>query len=298
MLRRNMIHEWRRQFPVHGAGVHVLCSGQGAPARLPDLAVDESFPFAFLCTHEHGMVYIHADNQRAVVTWDLQRCHYQALEQAREWLEDNHAGQVILRFRYAGLRIEKHNSMAVAVERMGKLNWYRDIPNGERIVIAGNAENFSNTTAIKRGLEIADSAKNINEMSALLPYLLIWTQCEKTGNLIREHVGKKSGATLFWGDDWQRAAVGREYEWSDPGEHYPERVAENYLRVLDTGDPTIDHIYALAFNDIEGGVWLPYQRLLFRTQLLDGRPALACLSDLTSDLEFPILPNPVVNLTQ
>jgi len=80
--------------------------------------------------------------------------------------------------------------------------------------------------------------------------------------------------------------------------NFSERVSANYLPVLYSGIPIVDHVYGLAFNDLEGGVWLPYQRLLFQTHLVDGRPALACLTDLTENITIPMLPTPVANLMQ
>jgi len=297
-LQQTMIHEWRMQFPVNALGNHVLCSGEAAPVTLPTSVAGEHFSFAFLCTHEHGMVYIHADNQRAIVNWDLQRCHPGALDRAREWLMDNHTGQVILRFRYLGLRIEKFDSVTVSVDRMGKLDWYRDVPKGEQVAISNNTDSYSNTAAIQRGFEIADRACDIGEMGALLPYLLVWSQCEDTGHLIREHAGRNSGAAIFFGSEWQRTAAGEAYDGETQGEYFSERVSANYLPVLYSGIPIVDHVYGLAFNDLEGGVWLPYQRLLFQTHLVDGRPALACLTDLTENITIPMLPTPVANLMQ
>jgi len=296
MLRHKMIHEWQTHLDFLDPSKEVLCSGFGDPVDLPDMNLDDQAFFKGHCLRERGMVHIHTDGRRAIVTWDLQCSLPEAIEQAREWIEEHHTGQVVLRFRYAGLRIEKHDSVKVAVDRMGKLVWYKGVPVTSRATMTESTDFQSNTTAIRRGLEISDGAESVIDLQALLPYLLLWRRCEKTGSYIREHVGRKSGGALFWGDDWRSNAVGHEYDMEDPGEDFSNCVTEKYARVLDGGDPEIDHFYGLIFNDRDGGVWVPYQRLLFRTQLRDGRPCLACLSDLTPHVNIPLLPSPIVDL--
>jgi len=289
-----MIHEWQLRPVLRGPSKEVLCSGYGDPVEVSDLSLEEQPFFKFHCLHERGMVHIWSGLDETCVNWELPRVDAGALDQACEWLEEWCNGSVVLRYRYGGLRVEKYPNARSATSRILRLAAYQNVAVGEKAIIheAGDIQDCSHF--IRRGFQLADQSNQLSDLIALMPYLLVYTQSEENGELVRLHAGELSAAAQFYGADWQRQ-TGARYSWDDAGEDYSSAVSVNYARALN-GQIVIDHIYALTFSDVEGGVWAPYQRLLFRTQLRNGRSALACLSDLTDRLAFPLLPSPVVDL--
>jgi len=198
-----MIHEWQLRPVPRGPSKEVLCSGYGDPVEVSDLNLEEQPFFKYRCLHEHGMVHILSGLNEACVNWELPRVQSGALDQACEWLEDRCTGSVVLRYRYGGLRVEKYSSARSAISRILRLAAYQNVAVREKAIIHETGDLRDSSRIIRRGFELADRSHQLSDLIALMPYLLVYTESEDNGELVRLHAGESSAAAQFYGADWQ-----------------------------------------------------------------------------------------------
>ena len=140
--------------------------------------------------------------------------------------------------------------------------------------------------AIDRALR---GERRLDAYGDVLSRILIYRQCERTGQWITVHAGGLSGAAQVFGPDWIRNAPGRPYEIEQPGERFSRAVMVGLRWVCRNGRPRLDDVRGIVKLPNGEKIWVSYQRLAFPLRTPKGAPLLASLTDVRDDISIPFM---------
>ncbi len=253
--------------------------------------------FRRIALHRLGMVQVTRRPGKARVEFDLHRARDTALNATVDFLVGAAGlGLVELRFYHQAWNIEYHPDGATAARRIEQVMGFRGVVFANTVTslersLSAQAAVTSPLRDAFRLVENRASKLTIAECAELIPYLMIYRRDERpaAGNWVSLFGGNRSGSAWVFGQDWVREARGRPYRIDEPGRRYSYSVMQAYARVLETGEPRLDHIRAIIRRPGKDPLWVPYERLLYRAAAEDGQPVLCCLSSITQDIAIPFM---------
>ena len=131
--------------------------------------------------------------------------------------------------------------------------------------------------------------QKLNSLGVLAQCALSFKRERKDSRLLFDHIGRASGAVRVFGGEWAETAIGQLCHRSQPDFEFDDRVCEVYQRVLDTGEPVVDHIRAIIRKDGGDPAWVPYRRLVVPSRDRMGVPVVLSICDVRNDLVIPFM---------
>ncbi len=263
----------------------------------PDSAEKAERTFRRVALHRLGMVRVARHPRRTVVEFDLRQVDDTALDATVEFVASaGHPGPVELRFLHRAWNIEGHFDAPVAARRIQEVRSFRDVVIANTVTtlrrpLSARAMISPRLRDAMRLVEARGSSLTLLECAELIPQLNIFRRDNRLGlaHWVSLFAGNQSGSAWVFGQNWAREACGRPYRIDEPGRQYSYSVMQAYARVLETGEPQLDHIRAIIRRPGKDPLWVPYERLLFRAATDDGEPVLCCLSGITQDIAIPFM---------
>jgi len=245
-----------------------------------------------------GMVKLLVRPSRVAIKWDLRRVAPESLESVLDYLDDQRAGRkVSLIFFYEGWNAEVWDNEDAAVRRIRQVSAYRDVWLSDHVWVRPTAlDRLPRATALlQAGFKTWERSGGRLDLSRhpgwrdIVARLLIYRPGPRDEGLMLVEAGAQADCLKVFDPRWKASARNRAYDYEYPSRRYSDRVAPAYARALETEEPWLDHVRALIPRGEREPAWAPYQRLVLPVRLADGAPAIACLCNLTQDVDIPFL---------
>ena len=276
---------------LHFVGQHSNSSAFHQPFR--KFYQDENIAFRHL-----GLILIEFKASSTVVRWDVKSVNTQSIDAALNYLDGLKPDQsVTLKFYFDGWNTENFLETRSAIRRIKTVSGYRNVELSWDVLIRQiPLENISQSRPLlKRTLSSWMKSKGTlpsvedHEHRELFEHMLIMMLNDTQDGVIRGHVGRKSAAKKVFGANWSRNALLKSITSNGPEGQYMKQINPSYMEVLTSGEPRLEHIRAKITREGHEPVWVPYQRLLTPTTLIDGTPAVISMTDVTQELAIPFM---------
>jgi len=264
--------------------------GAVSGGAFPDTGIGAHFAFS-----RYGLLRVRRCASQVAVRFDLRGAEDNGIESVRRFLDrECRDCEIDLGFYFDAWNFERYSSSSNALARLDEVRGFRDITLAEKITAKQlPPDRIANCGSLLRWIaeRISGSHKDIDlkSIAHVLDYLVIYHWDEVSSQWVTLHAGKNSGCAWVYGQAWVQDAAGRPYRMDEPGRTYSKRVMHPYAKVLETGEPWLGHIRAVMERPGKTPLWVPYERFLFRVFDTSGRPLLACLSNITQDIDIPFL---------
>ncbi len=253
--------------------------------------------FRRIALHRLGMIQVTLRPGTALVEFDLHRVDDTALDSAADFLASAaYPGPVELRFFHRAWNMERYPEGTVAARRIQEVRGFRSVVFANTVTSLNQSLSAESavTSPLRSALRLVEdrtSKLTLHDCADLVPHLNIFRPDTQLGSAkwVSLFAGNRSGSAWVFGQNWAQEARGRPYRIDEPGRQYSFSVMKAYARVLDTGEPQLDHIRAIIRRPGKDPLWVPYERLLFRAAIEDGEPVLCCLSAITQDIAIPFM---------
>jgi hypothetical protein len=212
-----------------------------------------------------GYVKVSLGPKETIVKWDLFAANWASLYFTMEWMAGL-PGPYMLRYFLAGWFEETYEDLEQALDRMDLILGKSDIRLSKRTFVQEADPNRP---------DIPPSLKSAILERKIAPEVAVdCVHDPMTGRFLVDRVGPKSTIARLWG----LSPV------SYPcltGHSYDQMVSRAYPKVLKSGEPHYDHVYA-AMNTPDGSVvWIPYQRVVVPKRFAHGRRGVAVVTEQT-----------------
>jgi hypothetical protein len=264
--------------------------GATGGGQFPDTGLGAHFAFS-----RYGLLRVRRRGSQVAVRFDLRAAEDNGIESVRRFLDRECKDcQIDLGFYFDAWNFERYSHGKDALARLEEVRGFRGISLAERITTKElPPDSVSNCGPMLQwiGEELVAPHKDpdLKSIQRLLEYLVIYQWDDVNSQWVCLHAGRKSGCAWVYGQSWVEESAGRPYRMDEPGMTYSRRVMHPYARVLETGEPWLGHIRAIMERPGKTPLWVPYERFLFRVAGPDGQPLLACLSNITQDIDIPFL---------
>lgn len=259
--------------------------------------IDRSIKGEVLAFRHLGLVHIEFGGPTITIRWNVQCAGQEAIDAVLNFLDGCHSHRINLRFYYNGWISESYPDSQQAIQRIQDVSLYRDVLWSEDCLI--HKQKISDIKDSTNLLQDAYASWEKSEGSLpgfdddehmeIFESMLIMVPNLKGDGLVMAHVGTQSLTWKELGADWSRKAVGKSLIRSGPMREYEEQVSPSYLEALKSGEPQHDHIRAIINREGREPGWFSYHRLLTPTTLLDGKPAVVCLTDISQASSIPFM---------
>ena len=259
--------------------------------------LDCSFDTVFM--RHLGQVKLIVEPNKIEIIWDSEFVVNEALDSVIEGL--SMCGRelpVVLTFYFHGWSHGPVLSSSQAIAKINQVQKIRDVDllYSTRIEDKPVSESLNASSAIKTGFQSWRQSggrfdKYSNDMLAeVLPSALIYRPDNKHQDIVFSWIGNQSFSMQMYGQEWGRGALGQPFDLplgTEDG-NYVDRTSVAYEEVWETGEPRYQYIRTLFYTDGHDPEWLYYRRLLTRSILHDGTPALVCLSEAVRSEPIPL----------
>lgn len=245
-----------------------------------------------------GLIKVMESPMDLLIYWDVQCVKERAIDSL---LDDLSVRKNVLRiglvFFYGGWSCERYNHPSAAIKRIGQIQTYRLVEPMSAVVVRRQplSDLRQSTAFIQKNFRAWDRSRgdlqrlSPGDLHALTTNSVFHQADARDQTLIFSHIGEKSLSGLVFGENWIREAIGAPYRKDPAHMGYSDRVCQDYLDVIDTGEPNLTHIRALIDLPDQDPIWVSYHRLLLRSYLPNGTPVLICLSERSQNLEVPFM---------
>lgn len=263
---------------------------------LPHHMIADNRVAARIAFTHYGMANVSLDRYAATIRWNIATISDDSMAWAAMTVAQRHPQtEITLEFFWGGWRCEPGYDIAGALERITQLATYRYV---DPFIGSAMVERPIDDAMGSEGVLIAKtfdswerSAGSLTHehMSLLSPFFLTFRPDRSERDLRFGHVGLSSAGVNVWGVDWAREAPGRVCHRSQPDFEYDDRVCETYYRVLETGEPQLEHVRALIRRENCDPAWLSYRRLVVPARDRMGVPTVVSVCTLGNDLAIPFM---------
>ncbi|MDX1711903.1 MAG: hypothetical protein R3316_12295 [Rhodovibrionaceae bacterium] len=264
--------------------------GAASGGIFPDTGIGAHFAFS-----RYGLLRVRRCGSQVAVRFDLRAAEDDGIESVRRFLDrECRDCEIDFGFYFDAWNFEHYSHGSDALTRLEEVRDFRQITLAERITAKQlEPERVMNCGSLLQwiGRRLSGPQKDIGleSIQDILDYLVLYQWDEESSQWVCLHAGRKCGCAWVYGQSWVRGAAGRPYRVDEPGRTYSKRVMHPYARVLETGEPWLGHIRAIMERPGQTPLWVPYERFLFRVFAPNGQPMLACLSNITQDIDIPFL---------
>lgn len=237
--------------------------------------------------HHLGQVKLDLAPALVEVSWDNDKVHAKSLETAKSILSDlNRDIQTRLSFYHRGWEFEILGDTLSAAERIEEIEACGSVQVLHDTLISecSIADVFFANARIRHGFQTWDRSTgdfrkaDQNDLAKILPHTLIYCPDKGDGNLVYSWIGGDSSIVRILGRQWINLSIGTSAlaASGEETQQFVDAIGPGIIKTMETGDPLYQHVRTLV--DIEGHekFWLPYERLLTRHVMRDGRPAVVC----------------------
>lgn len=230
--------------------------------------------------------------------WDIWYAAPEAIESMIEFLEvDKQPRRIVLDFFYGGWVTETFYVPSAAISRIQQTTSFRSVELIDTIFV--QEQNFDSidhsSDVIKRGYEYFEKTEHLFDVSdehafkSLYSKTLVYAEGESEEFFLRLHVGQNAAIARVTQSSLPYSHAVSSGVVSRPSGRYGKMVSAAYNGVLRKREPRLHHVRALFRRENSEPFWVPYQRLLYPSELSDGTPVFICLSDITEDVNIPFL---------
>ncbi len=230
--------------------------------------------------------------------WDVWYAAPEAIESMVEFLEiDKQPRRIVLDFFYGGWVTETFYVPSVAVARIRQTTSFRAVELIDTIFV--QEQQFDSiqdsSDVIKRGYEYFEKTGHLFDVGdeqafkTLYSKALVYAEGESEEFFLRLHVGHNAAIARVTQTSLPYSSIVSSGVVSRPSGRYGKMVSAAYNGVLQKREPRLHHVRALFRRDDSEPFWVPYQRLLYPSELSDGTPVFICLSDITENVNIPFL---------
>lgn len=237
------------------------------------------------------------------IAWDTHHVHPKAIHAAIERLEGMDLDvNVHIHFYFHGWCREKYDNALWALERIQEIEECKSVtPFQEtRILDCSISEVHYTNPRLRNEYRSWEKSKgnfekiDLSDLARVLPYALMFRPDEKEEDLIYSWVGTQSVAARVNSLEWVAESIGQvtHRAFGNEDQSFAEKVNLGIVKALMTGEPVFQHVRTLVRLEDDEPFWMPYQRLLTRYRLKDGR--FAVLSDVfpTRHIDIPLAGTP------
>ncbi len=268
--------------------------GEWHKARSPRLDLTGPGHYAF---RHLGLAKIGGYHPRTL-QWDLKCARPQTMLAARKWLaEQVGIRPVSLVYYFGGWFIEQVNNGLEALDRIDRLNSYRDTapPTGayemqvefEGAVLGRPIRMSYELWRRNRGrLGCSDAP----DMAALAQHIVVFGTCDNAKELRYIHIGHQSHLTQIYSAEQLRRLIGKGCRQELGGEAFSHATTSTCRNVIKSGEPAFHHICASVKLRNRPRRWFQLERGLFPFRLPEGAPALVAVYVPRRTVRIPFCP--------
>ncbi len=278
--------------------------GKWRAAELPGTGTDSAVPIGSNMRDQQtayrqlGLVKALLTPTTITFRWDIWYASPEAIESMIDFLEiDKQPRRIVLDFFYGGWITETFYVPSAAVARIQQTMSFRAVELIDTIFVQeqefGSISRSSDV--IRRGYEYFNKTEHLFDVSDeqafkfLYSKALVYAEGESEEFFFRLHVGHNAAISRVTQSSLPYSSVVSSGVVSRPSGRYGKMVSAAYNGVLQTREPRLHHVRALFRRENSEPFWVPYQRLLYPSELSDGTPVFICLSDITENVNIPFL---------
>lgn len=245
-----------------------------------------------------GMVEVVQGPKSIILRWDVKNVIPAGIMTAAYFLaRQPKENQISLEFFWGAWSSEPQVNAAAALARIIEIESYRNAEpfSGVRLAERPLDDVRAEGELITKAFESWDRGgsyflPNTNDsLGTLGQYALSFKRDRSDDHLVFDYIGRASGAVRVFGGAWAETALGRPCHRSQPDYEFDDRVCAVYQRVLDTGEPVVDHVRAIIRQDGGDPAWVPYRRLVVPSRDRMGVPVVLSICDVRHDLVIPFM---------
>ena len=237
------------------------------------------------------------------ITWDTGLVHEASMVALAElFMQLNLDVTIRLSFYYHGWVHEIHKSSFWAAERIEEIQECKSVvPLHETLIKTCSLSDvqFANHR-IRRGFQSWEISRgkfekiDQSDLAKITPHILMFRPDEKEGDLVYSWIGMGSTSVKINGDEWIKESVGNFLHQPSGMETqtFANKVNVGINKTLVSGEPLYQHLRTLVKMERQEPFWVPYERLLTRFEMKDGRFAVVCDVYPTQYVNIPFAGSP------
>lgn len=273
-------------------------------------AYAERFPDCYFPQHDHrhgpafeqfGLLKVAVYPRLIDIHWDVRRVTRAGLCAVLDHLISLETPgvakpTVALKFFFGAWNAEVYDTPSHAVERMVELSEYADAVPSEAITMAnlniGDIDTcHPRVSACFSRWRDMNGRLGVDEdfgLGDIIDHSLLFGPDPHDNQLVYWSAGAESLASQVLGEEWRFTAKGAPVDMgSDPD--YEDAVTTDYVDVINSGTPQIDHVRAYFRLIGDDPIWLNYQRLLLPWRTADDVPVVLCFAQRSQTLNVSFL---------
>jgi len=209
-----------------------------------------------------GAVQVVLLRNSTILRWHLFAPNWSSLYYVLEWMQGQQ-GPCRLEYFVAGWFEEDYPDVAAALERLRQLMDKSDVFLRSRVFIKPVDVEKAQIPSLLQDV--------LMKRDAPAEYGVDCVEDPQTHTFKVAHIGERTPIAERWG-------LTPVCFPCMPGNDYDQLVSSIYPRVVQTGEPQYDHVYA-AMQENDGRVsWVPYQRVVLPMKFRDGRKGVRVVS--------------------